>query len=393
MTSAAQMTTLLNWPVNPFFRSQHQKYLKLFKELREGEIRQEPVKNVTRSQIYGLDWCDDGGDRLLVITKDGKIKLLNPNQLYGAAEERRWDGDWQDCKTDPGSSGHVAACVAREGKFKTFDVRAKDSSIHELHLKKHSEKMTGFLSLCWHPNSLYVTLTTRHDQIFTLDLRKQKQLCLGPSMALNMEVTGAVWGNSENLWVGQGGFPGRISVYDNTLSKEISASFVGHQYSINSMAASKATNEVCTGGGDCLVALWDAQSLTCKKTFAQPTQPVTCVGFSHDGNLLAWGTGKDSDNPAGEKCLAIAGTNTGYYYTDGVTTTSPVSHLAWHPTKTILAYAVNEALLPPDNRARDRSPARHGSHRERSRERHRDEDGQAVLHILRLHESKHESKG
>merc|ERR1712048_58498 len=75
------------------------------------------------------------------------------------------------------------------------------------------------------------------------------------------------------------------------------------------LAADPTGKYIASGGGDCLVTLWDPKHLVCVRTFGYAAAPVTMLGFNKSGGLLAWGTG--SGSTGGEKNLTIVGADSG----------------------------------------------------------------------------------
>merc|ERR1719161_2618784 len=103
------------------------------------------------------------------------------------------------------------------------------------------------------------------------------------------------------------------------------------------MAADREGKYIASGGGDCLVTLWDPKHLVCTRTFGYAAQPVTTLGLNSSGTLLAWGTG--SGSAGGEKNLSIAGADTGALYWQE-STAAPVQFLRWHPKRNVVAFAL-----------------------------------------------------
>lgn len=306
-----------------------------------------------RINTYAMDWA---GDKLLVATKETSIQLFD---MHKSIEERSWSGEWMAMQCDPNNT-HIAAAVSWGGKFRVFDTRASEKFVWDVELKKSSPQMKEFLQLSWSPNSKFIALNNRADQVYIIDMRQG--LRLGASRSLGDEVNQMVWGaDSDTLWVATGGSPGagKLHVFPApSLSLESSAVVVAHQYATIALAADQQGNHIASGGGDCLTTLWDPRHLVCTRTFGYATQPITTLGFSKSGDLLAWGTGA-SGSTGGEKNLTIVGANTGALYWHDATP-APVQHLKWHPTRNVLAYSLNTAQLPDEratrSRVRDKDP-------------------------------------
>ena len=91
------------------------------------------------------------------------------------------------------------------------------------------------------------------------------------------------------------------------------------------------------GAGDALISLWDTEEWICPRTIEVPAGQVKSVDFSFDGSFVTGGS--DEGNR-----LAITHVETGeeVYHID---TNAPAAHVAWHPSRYVLAYsAENQGL-------------------------------------------------
>jgi len=229
--------------------------------------------------------------------------------------------------------------------------------------------MRDFLFLVWSPDSNQIAINNRSDQVFLVDVNKGVTLLSEKSMH-PLEVNQMAWSHeADTLWIGTGGSPGKIHILPTpSLTTETSACVVAHQYTTIALTADQQGQHIASGGGDCLVTLWDPRHLVCVRTFGYPTQPVTTLSFNHDGNLLAWGTG-GSASTGGEKNLTIVGAHTGSLYWQD-TTPTPVQFVKFHPKRNVLAYTLNTSQMP------DERESRRSSQRET-----------AVLRILKIPET------
>lgn len=368
MTSSALIAHILDPLIDPMMAEKDRADANTFSRLSEHSHEgRDYLRGFKRTATYGLDWA---GDKLLIATKDNALRLYDVER---GEQERSWPGEWMSMQCDA-NNPHIAAAVQWNGKFRVFDTRSPDTCAFDVDLKKVSQNMKEFLFLCWSPDSKHIAVNNRSDQIYLLDLRQTSQLRLGPSKNMQHEVNQMVWSaEGDTLWIATGGSPGKLHVYPApSMQAEQSVSVVAHQYTAISIAADPLGQHIASGGGDCLVTLWDPKHLVCTRTFGYATQAVTTVGFNKDGSLLAWGTG-GSSSTGGEKNLTIVGANTGgLYYQD--TTSAPVQQLRWHPRRNVLAYALCVAQLPDDRE----------NNNFRSRVSHRDT---AVVHFLKVPET------
>jgi len=360
MTSSAFIAHVLDPLIDPQYAEQDLLFDKTFINS-DDQISRDYLRGFKRCSTYGLDWA---GDKLLLATKDNSLRLFDPER---SEEERSWPGEWMAMQSDP-NSPHLAAAVSWSGKFRVFDTRASALAIFDVDLKKSSSNMKEFLVLCWSPDSKHIAVNNRQDQIYLLDLRQPGSLRLGTSKNMPHEVNQMVWTTEgDSLWIATGGTPGKIHALPApSLQNEGAAAVVAHQYTAISLAADPTGRHIASGGGDCLVTLWDPKHLVCTRSFGFATQAVTTLGFNHTGSLLAWGTG-GSGSTGGERNLTIVGANTGQLYWQDATS-APVQQVRWHPKRNTLAYTLNVSQLPDQH---DR--------RMSSRE-------SAVVHILKMPE-------
>eukprot|EP00408_Alexandrium_pacificum_P059546 CAMPEP_0171162268 /NCGR_PEP_ID=MMETSP0790-20130122/4501_1 /TAXON_ID=2925 /ORGANISM="Alexandrium catenella, Strain OF101" /LENGTH=361 /DNA_ID=CAMNT_0011626859 /DNA_START=29 /DNA_END=1114 /DNA_ORIENTATION=- len=361
MTSSAFIAHVLDPLIDPQFAEQDLLFDKVFINS-DDQISRDYLRGFKRCSTYGLDWA---GDKLLVATKDNNLRLFDPER---GEEERSWSGEWMACQCDP-NNPHIAAAVAWSGKFRVFDTRSASSAIFDVDLKKSAQNMKEFLTLCWSPDSKYIAVNNRSDQIYLLDLRQPGSLRLGPSKTIQHEINQMVWTvEGDALWIATCGTPGKIHIIPTpSLQNEGAAAVVAHQHAAISLATDPTGRHIASGGGDCLVTLWDPKHLVCTRSFGNATQAVTTMGFNHTGSLLAWGTG-GSGSSGGERNLTIVGANTGVLYWQD-TTSAPVQQTRWHPKRNVLAYSLNVSQLPDE----------HDRRRMNSRD-------SAVVHILKIPE-------
>jgi len=365
MTSSATIAHILDPLIDPRFAEQDLLLDKAFSSS-DDQVTRDYVRGFKRINVDSLEWA---GDKLLMACKDANLRLWDPER---AEKERSWPGDWMSVQCDP-NSPHTAAAVAWDGKFRVFDTRSSNTSSFDVDLKKTSSNMKEFLSLCWSPDSGYIAVSNRQDQVYVLDLRMPGTLRLGAHKSLQHEINQMVWSqDGDSLWLATGGTPGKLQVFPAPALNAVEnpASVVAHQYAAISLAVDPQGRHIASGGGDCLVTLWDPRHLVCTGSFGYATQAVTTMSFNHTGNLLAWGTG-NAGSTGGEKNLTIVGADTGTLHWQD-STQAPVQQVRWHPKKNVLAYTLNPSQLPEE---RDVGRERRGSGRDT-----------AVVHTLKVPE-------
>jgi len=339
--SSANLAHLIDPLVDPKYQEQDIRFEKIF-DPHHDQVSRNHLSGYKRTEVDALDWA---GDKLLIASHDHTVRLFDVERNE---KERSWSGDWMAMQCNP-VDPHIAAAVAWNGKFRVFDTRSSSTVIHDTSLPKEFPNLKEFLCLAWSPDAKYVALSNRSDQVYTLDLRHGKnRLSMGGSAALQHEVNALTWSaDGEHIWMACGSQPGRIQVHPAALPEEGVASLVAHNNASLSLATDPKGNHIASGGGDCLVTLWDPNLRVCTKTFGYATQAVTTLGFNHTGSLLAWGTGDKCGGSSGEKNLTIVGANTDKLYMQEPTAAS-VTCVKWHAKRNVLAYALSLDQLPDE---------------------------------------------
>jgi len=108
-----------------------------------------------------------------------------------------------------------------------------------------------------------------------------------------------------------------------------------HTSSCYAVAISPSGEHIAAGGGDALVSLWDTQEWICIRTLDLTFSPVKSVDFSFDGSYITAGA-EDKE----EKKLHIAHVESGDIVCS-IDLQAPAAHVAWHPSRYVLAYSAD----------------------------------------------------
>jgi THO complex subunit 3 len=112
-----------------------------------------------------------------------------------------------------------------------------------------------------------------------------------------------------------------------------------HTSSCYALCMSPSGEHLAAGGGDALVSIWDTQEWICVRTLDLTFSPVKSVDFSFDGSYITAGA-EDKE----EKKLHVAHVETGEIV-HSIDLTQPAAHVAWHPTRYVLAYSADSQGL------------------------------------------------
>lgn len=122
-------------------------------------------------------------------------------------------------------------------------------------------------------------------------------------------------------------------------SFETALSLNAHTSSCYAVSLSPSGEHLAAGGGDALVSLWDTQEWICVRTLDLTSSPVKSVDFSFDGSYITAGA-EDRE----EKKLSVAHVETGEIV-HTVDLSTPAAHVAWHPSRYVLAYSADAGGL------------------------------------------------
>jgi THO complex subunit 3 len=292
------------------------------------KAKQEIVRDPKKSEVETLDW-NASGEKIFVCSRDGSLKVWRSDRLM---EERAWTGSWTWAEAHP-EDPNLFAAVSWDGKLKLGDLRASPST-PDMDFKK-TKSFEKLLSCTYSVDGGLIAIVTRTDLIHIITVSTGESITIQP----NCEVYGSVFDAKNNLWVGTGGTPGKIFIFD-PLTGGLLNEFVGHSHAVSCLSRTNNSKLIVSGGSDALVALWDVERMGCLRTFPNSLSPVTNVGVNHDNSIVAWGSGAIGAKD-GEPLISMADLNSGSPML-GINTAAPVSRVKWHPSKPVLAYSMQQ---------------------------------------------------
>ena len=320
-------------PVNIFavpgrLQVQHELGLAVAKALQENKVKVDALRDPKKSDTESLDWTCSG-EKLLVCSRDGILKMWRSDRLM---EERAWIGGSWTCVEAHPTDPFIFSAVSWDGKLKIIDTRSPAAAVEADLKKSHGDKFDKLIHVTWNLDGKSLAIISRSDVVHTYNTTGSNCSSIQPGC----EVYGALFDSKNRLWVATGGSPGKILIYPTIGESPIE--LVAHSYITACMSRSRDNRFITTGGSDALVALWDAQTFSCLKTFPDSLSPVTCVSSNFDNSLISWGSG-GIGNRDGEPVLSTAGLETGVHYSS-YQVSAPVSRVKWHPTSNSLAFSM-----------------------------------------------------
>eukprot|EP00916_Digyalum_oweni_P015337 GHVL01025088.1.p1 GENE.GHVL01025088.1~~GHVL01025088.1.p1 ORF type:complete len:390 (+),score=47.66 GHVL01025088.1:90-1259(+) len=305
-----------------------------------------------------VDW-NCSGSRLLVACKE----FLQVFDSSTKTEEKKIASPvkWHGASFIPNEDS-VLVGLTKGGLLQAFDLR--QGSLPSERMKTVMEidlKLPEIGHWAWHPSGKYLTINDKSAQ----PVLKVVELNSKPRILVETKMTGTMSGernqmvyspDGDKLFVAGGvAGDGVIDVFSGPSALNLdSRSHIlhGHHHHIIALAADRGNGScLAAGGADCLITLWDTNSLVCLKSMVFPTQPVQTLDLSHDGFLLAWAS-------QGEKCFCVAGAQSGVSYraeeSEDILCGADVLSLKWHPHQATLAFALDDHCLDSTSSSRAR---------------------------------------
>lgn len=280
-----------------------------------------------RDKIFSLDWSCDG-KRLASGSADKTLRIWTPERTeYGKSTELKGHtGGVDQLRWDPANPERLVT-ASTDSTVRFWDIRQGKAT--------QTIQTTGQnINLTISPDGKYVVIGDRKDVITFIDAGSGKvveELSGRPLAPRGIEINEFKFSNSgEFLFILLG--DGTIRTYE-VPSLELYHRVVAHPAPCFCVDVDPRGRYIAVGSTDAIVSLWDLKDWYCARTFTKLDSPVRSVGFSADGELLASG-GEDLK-------IDLSHVETGQSL-HSIPTPAPCNSLSWHPTRSILAYAVDE---------------------------------------------------
>lgn len=218
---------------------------------------------------------------------------------------------------------NVLATAGLDRLVNVFDLRKGPAPVHSQKLDE------GCLNLDWSPDGRWVAVGDRRDKVYLIDTSKW-EVCR--AIEFQMEMNQFCWtASGKRMLLTRG--DGTVQVAEWPSLRSITY-LEGHVDRCYAVAADPAERYIAVTSADSCVSVWDAKSLVNLFTIDRSETVVRLAGYSHDSRILA-----------------LAGESNGIHLTDADTggplfsipTIAPPNSIHWHPTRPLLAYALEKS--------------------------------------------------
>ncbi|KAJ4296375.1 hypothetical protein N0V90_006420 [Kalmusia sp. IMI 367209] len=226
----------------------------------------------------------------------------------------------------PINENELASC-STDGMVRFWDVRSK-ASVGEVRVGEQP------FTLAWTPDGTHIVAGRKDNILVPIDRVAMKTIAEYQQPIQTNQCVFDWAGTHLYLTNGEG--------YIKALrypSFETALSLNAHTSSCYAVTMSPSGEYLAAGGGDALVSLWDTQEWICVRTLDLTNSPVKSVDFSFDGSYITAGA-EDRE----EKKLNIAHVESGEIV-HTVELGMPAAHVAWHPSRYVLAYSADSQGL------------------------------------------------
>jgi THO complex subunit 3 len=273
-----------------------------------------------KKKIHTVAW-NNNGKKLASGSVDQTISIWSvENRIIKDFELKGHTDSVDQLCWNPKNSDQLAS-VSIDKSVRIWDIKTKNCIAN---IATPGEN----INVAWSPDSNYIAVGNKEDQVVFIDTRKQKIM---RTTKFNVEVNELGWNHDNTLFfitTGQGTVQ-VTNVIDYKAIKTISA----HTSNIFCIEFDPLKKYFAVGGADALVSLWDINEFICIRTFASLEYPIRSISFSYDGQLIALASE--------DTFIDISHVETGeQIYT--IQQDFPMNTLAWHPKELILAYAGDE---------------------------------------------------
>jgi len=221
---------------------------------------------------------------------------------------------------DPKHADYLATASA-DKTVRIWDTRSAKAS--------HTHKTTGAnINIAWSPDGGYIAVGNKLDHLTIIDTRKNESI---KTLKFPYEVNEIAWSKDIKylfLTTGRGG----VEVM-NWPSLERVSVLQAHTANCYCIKFSPSGEYFAVGSADALVSLWDAEELTCLRTFGRLQFPIRTVSFTHDNKMIA--------SASEDLSIDVALVETGELVSQ-IKCNGPINTMAWHPGSHWLAFAEAE---------------------------------------------------
>lgn len=185
------------------------------------------------------------------------------------------------------------------------------------------------INMNWSPDGAAICVGSKEDTLTFIDTSTWKVV---DTVTFPYEVNEMTWDRKgERMILAQGlHSAGGVQVLEYP-SKTVVASNRCHMSACITLDFAPNGRYFATGGTDAMVALWDADELSCIRTWGTLEWPIRSLSFSHNSELLA---AVSEDN-----FLIICHVESGAVIQKLNTELGGMHSVAWHPTRLVLAFA------------------------------------------------------
>ncbi|KAI9209594.1 WD40-repeat-containing domain protein [Polychytrium aggregatum] len=284
-----------------------------------------------QQKVHSVAW-NSIGTKLASGSVDKTVRIwsldsrLNPSK--DSVELKGHTGDVDQLCWDPTNADRLATASV-DKTVRIWDMRLA-SSRAALVIPTVGEN----INICWSPDGRHIAVGNKDDVVSFIDVRGgsgTKKEYIWHRMNNDIEINEIRWNYANDLFfltTGQGtikvlGFP----------SFELVHSVNAHTANCYCLEFDPRGRYFATGSADAIVSLWDLEEYACLRTFSNLDWPVRTISFSHDGELLAFGSE--------DHIIDICHVETGEQI-HTIASTAATNTVAWHPNRYILAYAGDE---------------------------------------------------
>eukprot|EP01133_Synstelium_polycarpum_P007458 gene7458-8727_t len=188
------------------------------------------------------------------------------------------------------------------------------------------------INLSWYFDGSMIAVGNKEDHVSLIDVAKAK---VTRTYKYPYEINEIIWDTKGELFFLTTG-TGMIDVMKwlpKTNEYVPLKSITAHTSNLYTIEMDPTKKYFAIGAADSNVSLWDIEEMMCLRSYGKLSQPVRTMGFSFDGQFIAY----SSDEPFIEIAHVESGQSIFQINLD-----CGLNSISWHPTLPMLAYACND---------------------------------------------------
>ncbi|GAM24368.1 hypothetical protein SAMD00019534_075430 [Acytostelium subglobosum LB1] len=279
-----------------------------------------------KKKVNSVSWSCDG-KRLASGSWDQTARIWNiENPKQKELELRGHSESIEQLRYSP-TAPDVLATASSDKTVKIWDTRSGKCTMS---IATSGEN----INLCWYVDGSLLAVGNKEDNISIIDLKRPDDPIIRTNK-YQQEINEIIWDTTGQLFFMTTG----TGLLDVMLWHPDSKKYTplhtinGHTANLYTIEMDPLGRYFAIGSADSVVSLWDINEMYCLRSFTKLNAPVRTMGFSSDGQFLAY----SSEEPF----IEIGHVESGQSIFQ-IPVETGLNSIAWHPSEPLIAFASDD---------------------------------------------------